>query len=153
VTLWLRFALAAAVVAAAGWLLARSGVSIAAHTGLSETVVGALLTGLASSLPELVTAVTAVRIGALTLAVGDVLGGNAFDTVIVGMADVAYRDGSIFAQLSGAHLFLIALSILLTGILLLGMLQRERHGIANIGWESFLVLVLYMGGAVVLVAY
>lgn len=143
--LWLRFALSAACVAPAGWLLTQSAVVLSARTGLSETVVGGLFTGLSSSLPELVTAVTAVRMGALTLAVGDVLGGNAFDTLILAASDLAYREGPIYRALAQEQLFLLALTVLLTGILLLGLLHRERHGIGNIGLESVLILGLYAG--------
>ena len=39
----------------------------------------------------------------------------------------------------------------MTMMLLLGMLRRERYGIANIGFESALVLALYLGGAVAVV--
>lgn len=44
--LWLQFALGAAMTGVAGWLLARTAIPITVHTGLSETVVGGLLTGL-----------------------------------------------------------------------------------------------------------
>ena len=44
----------------------------------------------------------------------------------------------------------VALSIVLAGVLLLGLLRREKHGIANIGFESMLVIVLYGLGAVYL---
>src|SRR6056297_3518590 len=62
--LWVEFAVLAALVAFVGWVVGRSGLSIAAGTGLSGTLVGALFTGVITSLPELVTALTAVRIGA-----------------------------------------------------------------------------------------
>jgi cation:H+ antiporter len=144
--LWGRFSLYGVATAAGGWLLAVTAVPIARHTGLSETLVGGLLTGLTGSLPELVTALAAVRMGALTLAVGDILGGNAFDALIVAMSDAAYRDGSIFAAASPEQGFLLALAALLTSVLLMGLVYRERHGIANIGLESFLVLAFYLGG-------
>lgn len=144
--LWLRFLAAAAMMALAGWLLARTAIPIVRHTGLSETVVGGLLTGIAGSLPELITALAAVRMGALTLAVGDILGGNAFDALIVAFTDWSYPGGSVFAAASRDQVFLLALALLLTAILLMGMLYREKHGIANIGLESFLVLIFYVGG-------
>lgn len=143
--LWLRFVLCAFFMATGGWLLGHAGISISIHTGLSETIVGGLFTALSGSAPELITAVTAVRLGALTMAVGDVLGGNAFDTVIIALSDIAYREGSIYVALSSHQLFLLALTVLLTGILLMGMLHREKHGIANIGLESFLIITLYAG--------
>lgn len=47
-------------------------------------------------------------------------------------------------------MFLLALSVLLTAILLMGLVYREKHGIANIGMESFVVLVLYLGALALL---
>jgi cation:H+ antiporter len=45
--------------------------------------VGGLFIAVSTSLPELVIAVTAVRIKSLNLVVGDIIGGNAFDTLFV----------------------------------------------------------------------
>lgn len=148
--LWLRFGTAAAVTAIAGFLLARSAVPITKYTGLSETLFGGLFTGLTSSLPELVSALTAVRLGSLTLAVGSVLGGNAFDTVIVAFCDWAYTGGSIFSAAGGHQVFLLSLGILLTAILMSGLVYREKHGIGNIGMESFLILSVYTGAFILL---
>ncbi len=148
--LWIRFAALAVVMAAAGWVVARCGIVIVNRTGLSETAVGALFTAVGTSLPELVTSVAAVRQGALTLAVGGVLGGNAFDVLFLAFADVAFREGSIYHAATQRQVFMIALAILLTGTVLLGLLRRERKGIAGIGFESFLVLLLYLGGALLI---
>ena len=148
--LWLQFVLAASMTGIAGWLLARTAIPIADRTGLSETIVGGILTGLAGSMPELITAVAAVRMGALTLAVGDVLGGNAFDALIVAFVDWGFPGESVFAAAGAEQVFLLALAVLLTSILLMGMLYREKHGIANIGLESFLVLILYVGAFMLL---
>ena len=148
--LWLFFALQGLVVGFAGYAVAKTGMELSSRTGLSESVVGTYFTALATSLPELVTAVAAVRRGALTLAVGDVLGGNCFDLLFIAAADVAFRSGSIYAAIGSGELFTMALTILLTGILLLGLLRREKHGIGNIGFESFLVLLLYIGAGLLL---
>jgi cation:H+ antiporter len=144
--LWLRFFLLAGVLAIAGYGLEQTGVSIADSTNLSENVVGSLFTAISTSLPELVTALVAVRRGALTLAVSNVLGGNSFDVLFLAFSDLAYRNGSIYQALTEHEIFILALTILITGILVLGLLRREKHGIGNIGFESFLVLLLYVGG-------
>ena len=52
-----------------------------------------LMTAVATSLPELVTTLAAVRRGAAQLAVGGIIGGNAFDVLFLSASDVAYRDG------------------------------------------------------------
>lgn len=149
--LWLGFAAAAVLVMISGALVARSAGLLTTRTGLSETVVGGSLLATATSLPELVTTVAAVRRGALTLAVSDIAGGNAFDVLFVCVADAFYVKGSIFQAAGGATQFLVGLAILLNSILLLGLLHREKHGPVNIGLESLLILILYLVGFTIVV--
>ena len=148
--LWLKFVLYAVIIAVSGYVIAQAGVSIAARTGFSESVVGGLFTAISTSLPELVITVAAVRQGALTLAVSGVIGGNCFDLLLLGFSDIAYRQGSIYTAIANRQIFVLALTILMTGILLLGLLEREKYGVGNIGFESFLILLIYGSGVVVL---
>lgn len=140
-----KFALLAVTVAAAGYLVARSGLSVAQETQISGTVIGTFATSVATSLPELVTSVAAVRAGALTLAVGGIVGGNAFDLLFIAAADVAYRPGSIYTALTQADVFVLAWAMLLIGILGAGLIRRERQGI---GSEGVGVLLVYAAGLV-----
>jgi cation:H+ antiporter len=141
--LWLRFALLAVILGGMGYVVSRSGIVLANRSGLSETAVGALFTAVATSLPELVIAVASVRIGAYNLAIGNIIGGNAFDILFLAAADVAYRDGSLFGRFGNADLLLLGASMLMTTVLLLGMLRRERHGFAGIGFETTAILAIY----------
>lgn len=144
--LWLRFLALAALVATAGWFLTQAAVTITRETGLSEGVVGGIFIAVTTSLPELVIAITAVRMRALTLAVGDIIGGNAFDTLFIALSDIVYRPGSIYEALTRYEPFWLALTLLMSAVLMMGLIQRERHGIGNIGLESALLIVLYLGG-------
>jgi cation:H+ antiporter len=146
------FVATAVVVIAAGAVVAHTVANIAAVTGLHEVMAGALLSAIATSLPELATTVAAVRRGALTLAVSDIVGGNSFDVLFVCAADVVYVQGSLYhgEGVGGREVFLTALTIMLNAILLLGLLYRQRVGPANIGFESVLMLLLYVGGFAIL---
>ena len=150
--LWFEFILYAFILALAGYLIAQAGVFIAFKTGLSESLVGGLFTAVSTSLPELVVTVAAVRRGALTLAVGGIIGGNCFDLLLLAFSDIAFRSGSIYAVISQRQVFVISLTILMTGVLLLGLLQREKYGFANIGFESVLILLLYISGIGLLIS-
>jgi cation:H+ antiporter len=66
------------------------------------------------------------------------------------VADFAYRPGSIYRAAGGAEVFLAALAALLNVVILMGLIRRERRGPANIGFESVLVLLLYVAGLVAL---
>lgn len=141
----LRFALLSVGVGFAGWIIAKTGLQISARTGLSESLVGALFTATTTSLPELVTTIAAVRRGALQLAVGGIIGGNTYDVLFLALSDIAYRDGSIYHAIDLGAQFWIVLAILMTAVLLLGLLRREKHGFANIGFESATIIALYAG--------
>lgn len=142
--LWARFLGLAAVVGIAGYVIALTGLALAERTGISQTAVGGLFTATATSLPELVTSVAAVRRGAENLAVGGIIGGNAFDTLFLAASDVFYRDGSIYDALEGRPQFLLSMTILMSAVLLMGLLRREKRGVANIGFEGVSILVMYL---------
>lgn len=140
----------AVVLAVAGWFVGEAGAAVVIQTGLSQGAVGALLTATATSVAELVVSVAAIRRGALALAVGTVIGGNSFDTLLMVVADLAYSPGPVYADLGPATSLLVAVCIAMTSILILGMLRRQRHGVANIGTESAAVLALYAGAGLLL---
>ena len=140
---WLGFAALAVITCAAGWVLMEAAKVIADESALSDTVVGGLLTALATSLPELVTTIAAIRYGALTLAVSNIFGTNCFNMLVVAAADVGYPHGSIYLELGPMQMMWGLVSILMTAILLLGMVRRETYGIGRIGFESALILGVY----------
>ncbi|WP_115867279.1 sodium:calcium antiporter [Marinoscillum furvescens] len=146
----LKFTALGLVITICGYFLAQSAIVISNQTTISEGVMGAMFTSVASSLPELIVSIAAVRQGALTLAVSNIIGGNTFDILFVAVADAAYSDGSIYHTFESSQLFVIALTILLTAILTLGLLDREKRGFAHIGWESLLIILLFLGGYAVL---
>lgn len=146
--LWIDFILLAAAMAIAGWALMKAGQTIAAQTDLSESAVGGLFTALATSLPELVTTIAAIRLGALTLAVGGILGTNCFNMTVIAAADIFYPQASIYHAVTPLQVLWGLVTILMTAVLLLGFIYRERYGIAKIGLESFLMLAIYAAAVV-----
>jgi cation:H+ antiporter len=145
-SLWARFVALGLIVTAAGYVVARAGLSIIALTGLSGTFVGGFLTSIITSLPELVTAVAAVRAGALTLAVGGIIGGNTFDVLFIAAGDAVFRDGSIYEAVTQADVFVVGWTMLLVGIAGAGLVYRQRRGI---GFEGYAIVALYLAGLAV----
>lgn len=138
----MRFGVLALALGFAGYVIAQTGARISVELGVSQTVVGALMTATVTSLPELVTTLAAVRQGALQLAVGGIVGGNTFDTLFLSLADVAYRDGSIFNAMTARDALLLVAAIVMTAILLMGLIVRDRRGI---GFEGIAILAVYAG--------
>lgn len=133
------------VMGVAGWVISQVGGQLTERLGVSATLVGALMTAVVTSLPELVTTLAAVRRGALQLAVGGIIGGNTFDILFLTVSDFGYRDGSLYHAIGSPDLFWLATAMLMTGVLLLGLLFREKQGPGGIGRESVLLLAMYIG--------
>lgn len=136
----------------AGWAISQIGNQLTDRLGLSASLVGALVTAVITSLPELVTTVAAVRRGALQLAVGGIIGGNTFDILFLTISDAGYRSGSIYHAVSSQDLFWLAVGMLMTAVLLLGLIFREKQGPGSIGRESLTLLCIY-GAAVAIQAF
>jgi cation:H+ antiporter len=130
-----------------GWAIAQVGGQLIDRFGLSASLVGALITAVVTSLPELVTTLAAVRRGALQLAVGGIIGGNTFDVLFLTMSDVGYRDGSLYHAVGQSDYFWLSVGLVMTAVLTMGMLIRQREGPAGIGVESAAILAIY-GGAI-----
>ncbi|WFE29946.1 sodium:calcium symporter [Solwaraspora sp. WMMD791] len=145
--LWLRLAALAVLVGGTGYLIGQGGLGVIAATGLPSGFVGFTITTAITSLPELVALIAAVRIGALTLGVGNILGGNAFDSLMIFLADATYRPGSIYSDAASAGLLLAGATTLLTATLAAGLILRERRGI---GFEGVAIPAIYLGAVVLL---
>jgi cation:H+ antiporter len=140
--LWLSLVALGLVVGVAGWAIGRAGLGVVAATDLPSGVVGFTLTSAITSLPELVVLITAVRMGALTLGVGNIIGGNTFDTLMIAMADIFYLDGPVYRDAGDQSLVLLGGTALMTAVLASGLVVRDRKGI---GFEGLAIPMIYLG--------
>lgn len=145
----LGFLAAAAVVLVASPAFARSAVAIAEASGLGTTLVGTWLVGLSTSLPELVACITAVRMRALDLAVGNLFGSNAFNMAIFLALDLAHP-GALFAALDPAHALSALLAVVLMGFGIAAMGYRRDRTVPLIDPDSVLILIAYVTGIALL---
>jgi cation:H+ antiporter len=141
---------ASAALLIAGYLLSRSGDAIAEQSGLGTGLVGFLLVGLSTSLPEISSMVGAVRRRNYDLALGDVLGTNLFDLVLIPVADVIYLRGAILKEAGAFEMVAALLGIILTAIYLIGLLERRDRTILRMGYDSLAAILLYTAGVAVL---
>ncbi|PRX47131.1 cation:H+ antiporter [Prauserella shujinwangii] len=149
-TLWGEFVLIAAVVVVGGWAIARAAESLVVQTGLAAGLVGAIFMGVVNALPETVTAVAAVRRGALTLAVAAVIGGNSLDALNLVLGDVVFRAGSLFHAATPDQLFLTGSALLMTAVLLGGLLVRQRRGWWRLGFDGVMLAAIYATAVLIL---
>jgi cation:H+ antiporter len=147
----LVFGVAALVTLAGGVVLERSGEAIAGNVGMSGVLFGSTFLAGATSLPEVSTGLTSVRLGDYQLAVSDIFGGNAFLPVLFLMASLL-SGTAVLPQAHATDIYLTGLGILLTAVFLWGLIFRPKRRILRMGPDSLVVLILYALGVVGLVA-
>ncbi|KIL52021.1 sodium:calcium antiporter [Jeotgalibacillus soli] len=137
------FIVAALVIMGAGTVLSIMGDQIAVITGLGSSFVGSFLVAATTSLPEAVSVLVALRLRNVNLALGSILGSNIFNMLILAMSDVAYRDGSILADVSDSHL-VTAIGVLILSVVIIGALFRKpTKSIMSYAVPSLLIVLGY----------
>lgn len=146
------FSIAAAVVLVASPVFAHSAKEIAEITGMGHAFMGTWLVGLSTSLPEVVSSVAAVRMGAFDLAVGNLFGSNAFNMTIFFAMDLAHPGGSIFGALAKDHALSALCAIVLMALGLGAIVFRSEKRWAGIEPDSMLMIATYLGAILLLYA-
>jgi cation:H+ antiporter len=139
-----RFALAAGVVLVSAPFVALSAEGIARETGVGQTFVGTFLLAATTSLPELVASLTAVRIGAHDVAVGNLFGSNAFNMVALLAADLAYFPGPILSAVAPAQAVAGVGAILLMALALAAVIHGTETRIRRLEPDAVAVLLVYV---------
>lgn len=142
----------AALVLAAGYAAARAGTALAEQSGLSGGFVGFALLAVSTSLPELSTTTTALRLGRPTLAFSGVLGTNIFNHLLFLPADLAGAGPPLFAALETSVLAAAGLALVVVGVYVAALAGRPKATGRRAGGESLLVLAAYGAGVALLFA-
>jgi len=145
---WLKLAVAAAGVIGAGIWMSYVADEIALVTGWGGSFIGSIFLAIATSLPELVIAIAAFRMGAIDLAVADILGANMLDIAHLFTLDLCSAKGPLLSSVSGAHaitaVLVVAMTIAVTGGL---RFHQRRKTFVFISWYGVVLLALYIYGA------
>lgn len=122
-------------------MLAGTADELAAVTGLGRTFIGTTLVALATSLPEVVTTLAALRMGAVDMAVGNIFGSNSFNMMTLLPVDLC-QPGSLLAAVSPTHAVTAASVILITAVITVGLLYRVEKRFWIIEPDAILVILL-----------
>ena len=137
----------AAIIAVGADLLVEHGQVIALGLGVPETVVALLFVALGTSLPELVTTITSLRKGRASLGVGNVIGANVFNLVLVSGVAVSLAPFAVPAENTlldtGLNLSLVLDIPVMLGVMVLMILPamlRKKLG----RWQGIVLLGIYV---------
>lgn len=142
------YLVAAAIVVGAGGWLPFIGQEISAAMGWGETFVGTLLIAAATSAPEIVVSTSALRIGALDMALSNLLGSNLFNILVLSVDDIAYTKGSLLEAASKTNAVTANVAMIMSGIVIVALLHRpSRRFFGVLSWASIALAAAYFLGS------
>jgi Ca2+/Na+ antiporter len=137
----------AGIIAVGADLLVEHGQVIALGLGVPETVVALLFVALGTSLPELVTTLTSLKKGRASLGVGNVIGANIFNLVLVSGVAVSLAPFAVPSENTllntGLNLSLvmdIPVMLGVMGLMILPALLFKKLG----RWQGIVLLLIYI---------
>lgn len=143
----LYYSIAALFIIGAGIWLAFVGKEIAEGTGWEQSFVGSLFIALTTTLPEITVSFVALRMGAVDMAVGNMIGSNLFNMTIIAIVDLFYRKAPILSAVSSAHLLTALVVVLMTGIFIVGLIDRPKQKTAlGASWYAIALIAAFLIG-------
>ena len=139
-----RYSASAAFVILAATMLPRLAGEIADRTGLGQAMVGSFFVGITTSLPEVVVSLAALRLGAVDLAISNVLGSNLFNILILALDDIAYPAGPILGDASFINLIAVLCVTLMYGLFLVSITYRASKKKLKLAWDTSSILAVYL---------
>jgi cation:H+ antiporter len=121
---------------------------------IGQSLVGIILLAVVTSLPELMVSIGAVKLGQVDMAVGNVLGSNMFNMLIIGVSDFFYHSGSILSRPTvegkaamtglGSHLLIAIAGIIMLNIVnaKLSFLKKSGKRVSLSSWALVAIFVL-----------
>jgi len=147
-----RFALCAVTIVGAATYLPHVADEVARVSGLGQTFVGSIFVALSTSLPELVVSRAALKMGAVDLALGNVLGSNLFNVVILALDDIFYFQGPIISHITPSHAITANVAMVMTAISIVGLMYRSKKKALFFSWDSLGVVITYAVAVLILFA-
>lgn len=144
---YLQFLITAIIIVIAASKLSEYGDTIAVRTGLGKLFIGSLLLAGATSLPELLAAINALRIDEPNMAAGSFFGSGMFNIFLLGLLDLFFNRARLLRRVAATHALTASLGSLLTAMAALFILSDIN--LPSIGWfglDSLLIIIFYIGG-------
>lgn len=116
-------------------LFVDSASSVASSLGVSESVIGLTIVAGGTSLPELATSVVAARKGQSAIAIGNVIGSNVFNILLILGATAAISP----LQMEG--ITTLDMAVMFGSVALVWLFSFTRYTVER--WEGFALLALY----------
>jgi len=140
----INYGLNAVVVIIAAIFLPMIGEGIAARTGLGQTFVGSIFIAISTSLPEVIVSLSAVKIDAIDLAIGNLFGSNIFNIFILAIDDIFFIQGPLLSYANSNHIISAQSAIIMMTIAVAGLMYRASKKPLFLAWDTIMIATMYI---------
>ena len=145
-----RYALFASLIIVTALALPFFAEHIAEETGLGKSFVGTLFLAASTSLPEIAVSYAAIRMGSADMAVGNLMGSNIFNILILFIDDLFYQQGHLLKDASDVNLLSVFFVVIMSGVAIIGLAFPSREKKLLMAWDSLTIFALYIVNMILL---
>ena len=143
-TALVSFCINGLIIVVAAVFLPKIGEGLALSTGLGKTFVGNVFIALSTSLPEVAVSISAVRMNAVDLAIGNLFGSNLFNLFILFIDDIFFIKGPILSHVETIHIIPALSAITMTSIAIIGLTYRASKKPIFLAWDAMGIILIYI---------
>jgi cation:H+ antiporter len=139
------YLVAAVFVIVAGSFLPFIASDISGMMDWDQSFVGSFFVAAATSAPEVVVTIAALKLGAIDMAIANLLGSNLFDILILAVDDMFYVKGPLLANVDYSHTITAFTAVMMSLLVIIGLIFRpQRRSVLKLTWISLSLLLLYI---------
>lgn len=139
-----RYSLFASIIIVAALALPYFVEHIADEMQLGKTFAGTLLLAASTSLPEIAVSYAAIKMGSTDMAIGNLLGSNIFNILILFLDDIFYTQGHLLKDASDLNLLSVFFVLIMTGVAIIGFIFPSQKKKLWLSWDTFAIFAMYV---------
>ena len=120
-----------------------NAIVLATEFGLSEKIIGLTVIAIGTSLPELITSVIAIRKGHADIGIGNIIGSNIYNILMIMGVGAALGGVMVGADVYVDYAIMIIFSLSLLIALKIGMIGRTMGIALTIGYIAYLIVTFF----------
>lgn len=141
---FVKFILTAVVMVFLSIMLTKEADKIAhMYPSFSSSSIGAMLLGITTSLPEVVTTFSLLKLGNFNMAASNMLGSNIFNFLVLAISDIFVKESHIYSYSDSYTMMYVIGGIVTTFLLVISLILKKNNKIVQILLSGLMILIYF----------
>ena len=141
---FIKFILTAVIMVFLSIMLTKEADKIAhMYPSFSSSSIGAMLLGITTSLPEVVTTFSLLKLGNFNMAASNMLGSNIFNFLVLAISDIFVKESYIYSYSDSYTMMYVIGGIVTTFLLVISLILKKNNKIVQILLSGLMILIYF----------